>query len=1393
MIICFSHTGISQTSQKDSVIQKAKSLFQSLVQIDVNTNNGTPRSIRGVLAKNININDVVQIKQFISNSKTLFRLNDMSDELVLKKVSTDNIGTTHAKLQQTYKGIPVWGSELILHSDASNTIVEINGRFTPDLKINIAPNISANNALNIALEDIGPAEYRWQNIEQENIIKTVFKNNSKTWRPIPELAIAPIGGDYEKGDYQLVWKMTIAVDGEKIGNYEYFVDAKNGKIINKYNSMPHANGISNYNGTVSFSTKYVSSTYQLFDETRSIKTYTANNSTSSPGNIVIDSDNYWDQNNSAVDVHWGTAKVYDYYLNIFSRNSFDNNGAEIISTVDYRFYCGSGCTTTNNAGWNGSQMLYGNGDGTAYSPLTTIDICGHELTHAVTQNEANLSYQYESGALNEALSDIFGTSIEFYSTPNKANWLIGEECYTPGTGGDALRYMNNPNSGGQPDTYLGTNWYSGSGDNGGVHTNSGVLNYAFYLMTVGGSGTNDANTSFDVTGIGITKTQAIAYRALTTYLTSSSNYAAARTSFLSATSDLYGSTSSEYQTVSDAFGAVGIGVKLIAKNNFDAGTIKVNSATVNSGYNYFITSGTSQTYEVIPQYYSPYDRVWNTTGVDGSLSYWKKQPSGGVSSRISGQTSMAYTFTPSTSDHKATYIADLMKRYNVSRNEQTDFDGTATNVASYQVVEQNSVSITAPTSKTVNSKDYRFYGWSDGNTSNPRSYLPTDNVTLTAQYKAHRYSTSSDATLGNGQRKVVKAIDGNGNYAMVYESGNKIWLTTSTDGSTWSNEVEVSYGSNFTKNKYPSLAISGNVIAVVWQSEDNHNEEFTIQLRRYDLYNNQLGAMEEVFTYWNGNDLGDVESKPVIAANWFNFDGSGDDMMVAWQVPTEGIYTNTRNTSYGYGWATPELVPGTTSYCGSPSISSVYWAGNYNYHLCWKDDYYDRISYTELNYDYQADDIQFYNAANISPSGWSDNNFPSIIYSPDYKVTVVWQAYDDAAEGYSVVVRQKSNGTWGNITSFSSGTSNQPHPVVGTYRYGSSTNRTEAVWTSGNYVYSSTNNGSSWSSPITVVSGANGGSDAAIIPHYYSSSDPGSILKMFKNSSNNIKTYIFGGLQKTDIAEGSTIKYRLNKHVLINLESIPELAEKGYKGMVAFEIAGLSHQTGNVGTKLNAKNENKDLRSGKISVSANSDVIKLAAAYYAKGLVIPENAKMNEIGNLIKVSIKDANTETILKDVWNIPFSKLASRTGKTDGEFREINIPLTGLINKDVYLDVKMTGDTQPIFVDDYFMFGKEDENMKKYFEETPAIITHYTLHQNYPNPFNPSTTIRFDLVEPKNVTLKIYNALGQEVKTLVNDYYSSGSHEVTLDASSFSSGTYFYRIIADKFSSTKSFMLIK
>jgi PKD repeat protein len=186
-----------------------------------------------------------------------------------------------------------------------------------------------------------------------------------------------------------------------------------------------------------------------------------------------------------------------------------------------------------------------------------VDIAAHEITHGLTEFNAGLIYQDESGALNEGYSDIFGTAIEFYAKPSSANWTMGEDLGSP------FRSLQNPNAHGDPDTYFGTNWYTGTGDNGGVHTNSQVIGYWYYLLTVGGSGTNDIGNAFNVTGIGMDAASQISFRTLCTYLPVDATYEDARFFSVLSAIDIYGPCTPEVAAVTNAMYAVGLGVPYV--------------------------------------------------------------------------------------------------------------------------------------------------------------------------------------------------------------------------------------------------------------------------------------------------------------------------------------------------------------------------------------------------------------------------------------------------------------------------------------------------------------------------------------------------------------------------------------------------------------------------------------------------------------------------------------------------------------------------------------------------------------------------------------------------------------------------------------------------------------
>jgi PKD repeat protein len=270
----------------------------------------------------------------------------------------------------------------------------------------------------------------------------------------------------------------------------------------------------------------------------------------------IDSNNVWDTitpfiDRYALDAHWATEKTYDYMDSVHNRNSIDNNGFTLKSYVHYDL-------NYVNAFWDGQRMTYGDGDATR-TPLTTVDISAHEVAHGWTDYTSDLIYANESGALNESFSDIFGFLVENYARPTNWNWIIGEDI------GGAFRSMSNPNSYGDPDTYGGLNWVdqdctpSSSNDRCGVHSNSGVQNYWFYLLAQGGLGINDVGDSIKVNGIGINNAADIAFRTNTVYLGPSSNFEEARFYSFRSAVDLFGACSPEVEDVINAWHGVGVG------------------------------------------------------------------------------------------------------------------------------------------------------------------------------------------------------------------------------------------------------------------------------------------------------------------------------------------------------------------------------------------------------------------------------------------------------------------------------------------------------------------------------------------------------------------------------------------------------------------------------------------------------------------------------------------------------------------------------------------------------------------------------------------------------------------------------------------------------------------
>lgn len=469
------------------------------------------------------------------------------------RIHEDRLGYTHITLQQTYQGHPVLGGVYRLHVK-NGKVESVNGRYIPGLsQANVS--LSETAALQKALDAVGANEYMWEIPGEETLLKSIRNDAQATFFPEGELQFVNNLSGTSSEPFRLAYKFDI-YSASPLSRADIFVDAENGEVVFVNEQIHEADAVgtahTHFSGTRSIVTDDSLADFRLREVGRGggVMTFNMQNGTSHGAAVdFTDSDNVWDSLDIAsqvggTDAHWGAEVTYDYFQQEHNRNSFDDAGTVMLSYVNFG-------SSYSNAFWDGIRMTYGAGAGNN-NPFSVLDVCGHEFTHGVTGNSASLIYQNESGALNESFSDIFGIAIDFFANPATANWNLGEQI-----GG--IRNMANPNDFFDPDTYLGSYWFTGTSDNGGVHTNSGVQNYWFHLLSEGGSGTNDLGNAFNVSGIGIEKAAQIAYRNLNVYLGPMDGYFDAYVYSIQAAVDLYGPCSPEMIQTIQAWYAVGIG------------------------------------------------------------------------------------------------------------------------------------------------------------------------------------------------------------------------------------------------------------------------------------------------------------------------------------------------------------------------------------------------------------------------------------------------------------------------------------------------------------------------------------------------------------------------------------------------------------------------------------------------------------------------------------------------------------------------------------------------------------------------------------------------------------------------------------------------------------------
>ncbi|MDI9881311.1 M4 family metallopeptidase [Flectobacillus longus] len=486
---------------------------------------------------------------YLSAVQKYLHFKNVEEEFDVNQIENDNLNQTHIHVQQMYKGIPVYGAQIMLHTK-DDAVEVMNGKLFPTPSLaSTEPSMGTEQIASVAIQDV----------QQQTKFRTLsFAEKALLKYEKPQSKLFVYHKNESVNDQHLTYE--VVVRPNFLERWIYMIDANSGEILDKYSytctldGPQKANAVDLNGKSRSINTYLVGSNYYMIDASKSMYKggtinvenpqgvlWTLNAAGSSVNDVTVrqvsSTNNTW-TNTESVSAHYNASLAYDYYEKTFGRKSLNGKGGSIISLINLTDEDGK---AMDNAFWNGEFMGYGRG-ATMFKPLAGgLDVAGHEMTHGVVENTANLVYRGQSGAINESMADIFGAMID------RDDWFMGEDVVK---GSKPLRDLSNPNQGGsslrddgfQPASM--NQYYTGSEDNYGVHINSGIVNYAYYRFA----------TSINSKE----KAEAVYYRTLTKYLTSSSKFLDLRRAVIQSATDLYGTNSAEANAAKSAFDAVGI-------------------------------------------------------------------------------------------------------------------------------------------------------------------------------------------------------------------------------------------------------------------------------------------------------------------------------------------------------------------------------------------------------------------------------------------------------------------------------------------------------------------------------------------------------------------------------------------------------------------------------------------------------------------------------------------------------------------------------------------------------------------------------------------------------------------------------------------------------------------
>lgn len=539
---------ISQpTSQKSRALKRQKMVRkarnpQSSMQISSRAD-GSVRQIKGGILEPAIENQTTRSRaqrhlltatRFLRRNRLVLGIKNPEKELSLQTEKTDTLGRAHLKYSQRYQGLPVWPADIIVHLSPEGHVDLMNGAYapTPRKLMSVKARVSQADAKKFALATVAPAK--------------------SSIKKVPELIFY-----YTGNTHKLAWKITIKENSQ--ARWQVIVDAISGDVLLKYNEIMSQGvsgaGVDLLNQFQNLQLFEQSGTFFMVDTTKAmydLNSFPPNPNMTRGGIFLFDAFNASIESSTfefslvsssqpdrgflpdAVSAAYNISETYDYFLERYNRNSLDNNGGSLSGVVRVG-------EDFDNAFWDGERMFFG--DATPYAGA--LDVVAHELAHGVTQHTANLVYRKQSGALNEAFSDIFGEMVEARTRGN--DWVLGT-----GLPLDSQRSLRDPSSLfipglNRPYPSKMSDFIITSQDNGGVHLNSGIINHAFYLLAEGLSN-----------AIGIAEAERIFYRALTVHLVRNSQFIDARLATITSADELFGQNSIQSQKTAEAFQQVEI-------------------------------------------------------------------------------------------------------------------------------------------------------------------------------------------------------------------------------------------------------------------------------------------------------------------------------------------------------------------------------------------------------------------------------------------------------------------------------------------------------------------------------------------------------------------------------------------------------------------------------------------------------------------------------------------------------------------------------------------------------------------------------------------------------------------------------------------------------------------